>query len=298
MPAENDWILNAAALDPTLMRDVLAYGAARRLGRYATRSRFVELRLNRRYHGVYVLTERPKLDARRIDINRRGITGGYLLELSGELARNQADDAFRLPATNRPVLYADPDKGDLSKREERYISGFAGQAERALYGMAGDWRGLLDERSAIDFVLIQELFKNDDGFLRSVFLHKATASPLAFGPVWDFDRSSGNPIATPRTSPDGWVSPGQPWAERLLADAAFVDRLIARWRELRAGGLAEHLLLTLDATASELAGAHERNARRWPDHQGRGFAAEVAALKDWLAARVAWIDANVEGLRP
>jgi hypothetical protein len=116
-------------MDPTLMRDVLVYSAARRLGRYAARSRFVELRLNRRYHGVYVLTERPKLDKRRIDIKRKGITGGYLLEMSGELTRSQPGDALRLPATNRPVLYADPDKGDLNKREERYISGFAGRAE-------------------------------------------------------------------------------------------------------------------------------------------------------------------------
>jgi hypothetical protein len=298
LPAENDWILHAVASDPTLMRDVVAYDAARWLGRYAPRSRFVELRLNRRYHGVYVLLERPKLDARRVAVERSGITGGYLIELTRDVRPRQEDEAFRLPVTNRPALFADPRKGDLDRREERYIAGFAGRAERALYGQGGDWRALIDEASAVDFAIVQELFRNDEAFLRSVYLHKATNAPLAFGPVWDFDRSSANPIATPHMGPEGWASPGHPWGERLFADAGFAARFGDRWRQLRAAGIAERVLGSIAGATRELAGAHERNAARWPDDQARGFAGEVAALEDWIAARVAWIDANVDRLRP
>lgn len=52
MPRERDWVLNAAFTDPTLQRDVLAHAAARRLGLGASRTRYVELWLNRRYRGV------------------------------------------------------------------------------------------------------------------------------------------------------------------------------------------------------------------------------------------------------
>ena len=61
LPADDDWILYAAYNDRTLIRNVLAYETARRMGRYAARTRFVELRLNGRYHGVYVLMEKLKL---------------------------------------------------------------------------------------------------------------------------------------------------------------------------------------------------------------------------------------------
>ena len=50
-PADDDWILYAAYNDRTLIRNALAYATARSMGRYAARTRFVELRLNGRYHG-------------------------------------------------------------------------------------------------------------------------------------------------------------------------------------------------------------------------------------------------------
>ena len=57
LPEENDWVLSAGYNDGTLLRNVVAYRAAREIGRYASRTRFVELVLNGRYHGVYVLME-------------------------------------------------------------------------------------------------------------------------------------------------------------------------------------------------------------------------------------------------
>jgi CotH kinase protein len=54
MPADDDWVLYAPYNDKTLMRNVVAYATARAIGRYAARTRFVELRLDGRYRGVYV----------------------------------------------------------------------------------------------------------------------------------------------------------------------------------------------------------------------------------------------------
>ena len=73
LPADDDWILYSAYNDRTLIRNVLAYETARSMGRYAARTRFVELRLNGRYHGVYVLMEKlelPRPRARRASCSR------------------------------------------------------------------------------------------------------------------------------------------------------------------------------------------------------------------------------------
>ena len=54
MPRENDWILRAAFIDKTLLRDHLGLYMSRKTGRWASRSRHCELVLNGDYQGVYV----------------------------------------------------------------------------------------------------------------------------------------------------------------------------------------------------------------------------------------------------
>jgi len=59
------------------------------MGRYASRSKFVELEINGNYLGVYVFMEKLKRDINRIDIEKLNpadsdpatITGGYILKI-------------------------------------------------------------------------------------------------------------------------------------------------------------------------------------------------------------------------
>ena len=95
-------------------------------------------------------------------------------------------------------------------------------------------------------------------------------------------------------APEGWVTPGRRWAAPLLADAAFRARVAARWHELRANGLREGALAEVGAARAQLRRPAGRNFRRWTRSAGRGHAAETAALRRWLRARVAWIDAHVD----
>ena len=96
MPKESDWVLYAPYPDKTLMRDVLAYELSNRLGRWAPRTKFVELFLNesggrisrRDYMGVYVFEEKVKRDKNRVNIaglspdDNAGpkLTGGYIFK--------------------------------------------------------------------------------------------------------------------------------------------------------------------------------------------------------------------------
>ena len=68
LPAENDWILKAEYLDPTLMGNAVAYEFARRMGRHAPRTMFCEVFLDGDYQGVFTLTEKVKRDKHRVDI--------------------------------------------------------------------------------------------------------------------------------------------------------------------------------------------------------------------------------------
>jgi hypothetical protein len=276
LPAESDWILSAAHTDHSLLRNALVYRTARRLGAYASRTRFVELWLNGRYRGVYTLMERLERGRDRVDAD-------VLLELTTDAKLDRGEVAVRGPVSGRPIAFADPERRVPSAA--RRVAAF----ERALAAGPG-WRAHLDEASAVDVVLLNELFKNHDAFDSSLYLHARDGGRLRLGPVWDFDLSMGNSPVPLFNDPAGWISSGRPWGERLFADRAFTDRLGARWRALRARGVLERVLADVDGLARQLRGAATRDARRWPRTGQPSHAEAVAGLKGWLTARAAWLD--------
>ncbi|CAN5545708.1 hypothetical protein BH20ACT17_BH20ACT17_00580 [soil metagenome] len=300
MPAENDWVLYAAHNDKSLMRNVIAYAAARRLGRWAARTRYVELVLNGHYCGVYILMESVKLDDARVVADKRGLGGRYLAEMTlGSQARKKGP-FFRTPIKKQAVVYDDPHRADLSNREAAYIRRVIGGAERALYrGRRGSWPNRLHAAAAVDYVLLQELFRNPDAFQASTFMAKGAGERLKLGPIWDLDTAMGNSRRGTFASTSGWISRDRAWGSRLLADPQFRRALKLRWRTLRARGLRASLFRTLSASVRELGPAAGRNFGRWPILNQRVFeepvlrgshTAEVNAVRRWLRARVAWLD--------
>jgi len=309
MPADDDWILYPPYSDKTLMRNVLAFATARRLGGYASRTRLVEVWLNGGYRGVYVLMEKLKLHEDRVDKPEPA----QLLEWSAWSKRKGMD--FRLPGADVPILFDDPERSELGKARRKAVRRSLVAADTALYGATfadpvSGWRRHLDEASAVDFVLLNELFKNQDGFNTSTYLARGKGEKWTLGPIWDVDLAMGNFAYGPASVVQGSMLAERGWAERLYADPAFVAAVAARWRELRDAGLREALLADVAKNASRLiaTGAAGRNFRRWPvlgeviwpnpsDAASRTtYASEVHTLTAWLDARISWLDAHVHEL--
>jgi len=137
MPAESDWILMGHvfrttgdnefyAWDPTLMHHYIGYELSRDIGMYASRCRYVELEVNGEYQGVYVLMEKLKSDALRIDVadpgkSGKALTGGYILKI---------DKTASYAPSGRELSYYDGNWGDdasytsyISFRSDFDISG-------------------------------------------------------------------------------------------------------------------------------------------------------------------------------
>jgi hypothetical protein len=251
------------------------------MGLAHSRTRFVELRVNRRERGVYVAVEPPDADV--------------LLELTEDRKLDEGDEWFR-SSSGLPVVHKEPDEAD---EKQAVAARAAVEALEAAFAGGGDWRAHLDERSAAGYLLHAELLKNQDAFLSSTYIRQREDGKLALGPVWDFDLTAGNVVEPALAPPEGWLSQGRTWAAPLWADPAFRAALGARWRELRAGGLLEAMLARADRHAARLRGPARRNFARWDILEAPVFrnqpvhgshAAAVAALKDWLARRAAWMD--------
>lgn len=94
MPEEEDWRLVGHIVnltdkyiwDKSLIYNHLGYELSRSIGKYASRSKFVEVELNGTYLGVYTFLEKLKRDTHRIDIRSlnatsTNLTGGYILTI-------------------------------------------------------------------------------------------------------------------------------------------------------------------------------------------------------------------------
>jgi len=294
MPEENDWILYAPYSDKSLMRNVLAYELARRMGRYASRTRFVEVVLNGDYLGVYVLMEKIKRDRERVAINNLkedeisgdDLTGGYLIRIDKpDGVEGESWESNYLPAYATPARvfyqYREPDAEDIVPEQVAYIQTFIDDFETTMDSESFDdpttgYPSIVDMGSFVDFFLVNEIAKNIDGYRLSTYFHKNKDSidPLLHaGPVWDFNIAFGNVNYN-----EGDVTTGLQvelqdlgdfpmpfWWNKMAQSDPFQDALAIRWAELREGVLhPDSLTAWVDDTAAQLDEAQARNFERWP----------------------------------
>lgn len=326
LPAESDWILHGPYSDKTLMRNFLAYEFSNRIGRYATRTKFVEVFLNSgrdgtinkdHYIGVYLLMEKIKRGKNRVNIQPLNptqnkpseITGGYIVKID----KMDPFDKFFYTDYRTQLIHVYPKGNQISDPQKAWIRNYMNAFESALAGpnfkdRKRGYAKYIDTAAFIDHFIINELFRNIDGFRLSTYIYKDRNAKLKMGPVWDFNISMGNANYSSGSRPDGWViyTNHVPfWWHRLLSDKNFKRQLVKRWRKLRRDELSTaNIIGTIDRTVEHLAEAQKRNFERWPV-LGRGvwpnprpyprtYLAEVRRLKTWLKTRLKWIDRNIE----
>lgn len=335
LPTEEDWILFGPYNDKSLMRDVLAYKMARDMGRYAPRTRYCELIWNGEYRGVYVLIEKIKRDRNRVDISDLDpddlsgddITGGYILKIDKGTGNGGMGFVSAHPpqhASNQRIFFQFeyPEGDALATQQMNYISQFVANMEAALAAENFDdphqgYRAYLDPGSFADYMIMNEVTKNVDGYRLSTFFHKdrnSRGGKIRMGPVWDFNLGFGNANYCTSGEPHGfvhdfnaicpddtWVIPF--WWKRLLQDPFYKRMLSERWQSLRQNKFATDVIHAyIDSVATVLnQEARQRNFEKWnvlgqwiwpnyavlPTYDG-----EVSYLKDWIADRMDWLDAE------
>ena len=296
MPTENAWILYAPYDDKTCMRNVLSYRVANRTGHYASRTRYCELVLNGQYRGIYVLMEKIKRDANRVnikklettDISGNKLTGGYIFKVDKPTGTGGTAgwNSKQLSSTGKTIrfLYEYPDAADIVPQQSTYLQAYVDSAETALASTTftsatTGYAKYLDVNSFIDYFLLNEVSRNVDGYRLSTFLYKNRRSEggkLVIGPAWDYNIAWWNANYCSGNLSTGWAynfntvcgtDPNQVpfWWARLLQDPAFTAALKCRWTDLRKTTLhTDSLNLYIDANAARLNEAQGRHFAAWP----------------------------------
>ena len=326
LPKESDWILYAPySFDRALINNAFIHELSRRIGRYAVRTRFVEVFVNtsrdkkvsaQDYVGLYILMEKIKRGPDRVDIAKLDpwetgesvISGGYMLKIDRP---DSGDSGFRTARGNPTYgdgtfCYVTPKEEEMPRAQSDWIRGFLDQFEDALYGadfadpILGYAR-FIDVGSFLDHNLLNMLAMNVDALRLSTHLYKPRHGKLHMGPIWDFDRAL-NSADGRDDNPERWHGYGDGtdylgyvWWNRLFEDPEFWQQYMDRWTTLRRGAFSDQQINGLiDAMAEEISEAQVRNEARWPGARPRygGFDREIVELKAWLARRMAWVDAQ------
>nr|WP_319265607.1 CotH kinase family protein [uncultured Draconibacterium sp.] len=320
MPEEEDWILYAPYSDKSLIRNVLLFTLAEKLGAYAPRCRLVELFLNDSYQGVYVLMEKIKRDKNRLDIAKlkaddndgEELTGGYIVKVD-KLTGSGGDgwSSNYKNASNRITYYQyeEPEAEDISSQQANYIQDYIDAFETAVYNEDFDplegYQSYANINSFIDYIIMNELSKNVDGYRLSTFLYKDKNEKLNAGPLWDFNLAFGNADyyygwettglqVYADLGEDEWQNPF--WWKGLLRDQYFTKALKCRWEELSTAQLSNNSIeQVVDSLVNVLDEPAERNFLRWPVlgeyvwpnyYVAQTYNSEISWLKHWIVERM------------
>ena len=126
------------------------------------------------------------------------ITGGYLVEL--DFRGDQEPCYF---TTENGLIYAIKSPEYASREEVEYIAGLFADMEEAIYSDTGyNRKGIhyseyIDMESFAGVYTVQELMKNWDAYLGSMFFFKDAdendeTAKIYMGPLWDLDNTLGN----------------------------------------------------------------------------------------------------------
>jgi hypothetical protein len=306
MGPESDWVLNGAIVDRALLRNHLGFALYRAFSaeRYAPESAYCSLTLDGDWRGIYFLTERPKRSQHRIDLDREAAEAGQAFIVKLDESGGAVDNSS---VGHGSWTLISPRQDDASPEAIAQVSATLGAWQAALLSpQVGDPElGVLahmDIDAAVDFVILEELMKNNDAYYLSVYLWRDPDGLIQVSP-WDLDLTLGQPTYNDNTNPNSWIAYRPPWVSQLAASPAFRARLVERWVQLRGGVLSDDALLARVQGYRALMGETVYdNFEVWPieeiDFWGylpprESYDEEYAYVLDWIPRRTAWMDANI-----
>lgn len=276
---DNDWVLLAPFADKSMIRDVLTFELGRPYLDWVPNSRHVEVVVDGKYYGIYILTERPGKGKNRLNLHDPGEDGGDLTgDWRVEIDRDDEDHYYRSKyhpygrygtVDNTKYItyqYDDPeyeDFADLPAGTEKAIQKSIDDMEDCFAGdnykdPVNGYRKYIDVTSFIDYMLSTEFTFNVDGYRLSSHMYKYSETRAKNEgldsrwkcTLWDFNIALGNADYYKGSRTDLWQYDMNSretdnqlvpfWWKRLIDDPAYQTDLKARWAQYREGQYADH----------------------------------------------------------
>jgi len=202
------WTLINNYGDKTLMRNLVAFEIARRVGmEYVPYGRPVDVVLNGEYKGCYQLCDQVEVNPGRVeitemettDISGETLTGGYFIEVDAYASGEPEGEWFETKGYHIPVTIKSPDDGGTPEQFAYIKNWMEGLEQRVMrHGQSGvaDYREIFDVESFLQHFIVGELSGNTDTYWSTYMYKDRGSNVMKTGPVWDFDIAFDNDVRT------------------------------------------------------------------------------------------------------
>ncbi|WP_339288230.1 CotH kinase family protein [Ureibacillus sp. FSL K6-0786] len=323
MEADNNWVLHGPYLDRSLIRNYVAMNLAGEMMPYAPDVRFVELFVDDRYEGLYVLMEKVSKGEGRVPIatpERNSHQTGYIVNVDrikkmDVILNDFLMDTYKVYPSGVELIY--PNEAQYSEARYQFVNQDFSYIAHCIYQIPfahgeKEYRKLINVQAFYDYFIINELFRNVDAGLYSTYFYRELGGKLT-PVVWDFNNALDNYQSIPFDETDFSLTHSM-FYEQLLKDEDFVDGLIRRYRYLRQTTLStERIHRYIVETVEFLGDAIERNNYRWSEmydlnrydrfnylspaeRNVMSHSEAIEQMKDYIEERGEWLDENIEVL--
>ena len=305
MGRADKWALVASMTDECCLRNYMIYNFARAVGDYdgfAPECAFVDVFLNGKYHGLYLLCEKPEISPSRLDIRQDSWL--FMMDLARRTGTIKDSFAFE---GGLSLKIKSPSPCDDRQKEQ--LMAHLREFQEALLSEDGvspvsgkAWNEYIDLDSFARKYLIDEVFENYDAGMASQYYNWNAEDGLLYaGPCWDYDGTLG--IHTQKTpncflAQREWAAPDvyTPWYAALWRYPLFRDRVLELY-ESEFLPMVEQLLDTgIDEMAQSIATATALNRVRWQSfYDTSTFSGTLDFMKTFLREHIdflnsAWFD--------
>lgn len=219
--------------------------------------------------------------------------GGFLMEID-----NNADEASLFYTDKKQcVMFKNPEFIKTNETVFNRIKTYMQNFENATYSIDGcididgvktSYTQLCNFDSLVAFWFASEIQVNEFGG-RSTYVTKEIDGGLTFGPIWDYDFSSGSVAPFGAQGIERWTAKDRTWFSQYVKDPYFVIKARELYMKNRDflnniyadGGLLDGWHDTLKTSATH-------NESMW--FYSKGFEGDFATLKQWMKKRLTWIN--------
>ncbi len=275
------------------LRNTVGFELSRRLGlTYTPEQQPVEVVLNGEYIGLYMLTDKIRVDKTRVNIveqadqetDAANITGGWLLEI------DNYDDEYqvRMEESNGALLRFTLHTPELLSDEQNdYITQYLTETDQAIYHPDKNstrWEDYIDMDALARFYIVQEVMDNAESFHGSCYMFKDRGdnTKLVFGPVWDF----GNAY---RRSFDKFIYVDPPFGQNWIGEIARFPRFQQAVKTLWTSFLTEEYPKIndfIDTFVNQIADAAKCDGKRWPQYSQQDIQQRKSRFKECMAQKM------------
>lgn len=300
LAAERDWILLANYIDPSLMCNAAAMKIGQLLEMPFTHHMIpVDVTLNGRFLGNYMLTEQKEVTKNRIDIGKNG----WLLELDHYF---DEDWQFKSDRFGLPVMIQHP---KLNKRTDaeaqalyKEIKNDFQTFENLLFEKSfpnNNYLDYFDADAFVNYMIVYALTANEEINLpNSVYMYKKENGKYTMGPIWDFDWAFGyeenykhfeNPY---RNLFWPHRATGKFFFLRIMQDPAIKDLFKTKWVDFKAHKY-PLLIKYLNEYAETIRESQQKDQERWGKYSGSMNKYKTKMI-EWLDQRTLYMDSFME----